>query len=178
MKYILITHYVHNVHGTLSTYCVQDVDCNCLMVNHTVASLFSCQSGCNRWPHTFLNSLMIDTIPTWLNIHTEELYNIFSGAQFESDSSHRGPTAQVQPARKNVFFKPCSNPCRQVRAALAPTPPPSYLEIYPDQQVLVPESLQISQLTPPSSSQLACPHLQRPPRPSPKKRKKKTQQQW
>ena len=24
---------------------------------------------------------------------------------------------------------------RQVRAALAPTPPPSYLEIYPDQQV-------------------------------------------
>ena len=73
------------------------------MVNHTVGSLFSCQSGCNRWPHTFLNSLMIDTIPSWLNIHTEELYNIFSGAQFESDSSHRGPTAQVQAASKKNY---------------------------------------------------------------------------
>ena len=48
---------------------------------------------------------MIDTISTWLNIHTEELYNIFSGAQFESDSSHRGPTAQVQAASKNVSIK-------------------------------------------------------------------------
>ena len=147
------------------------------MVNHTVGSLFSCQSGCNRWPHTFLNSLMIDTISTWLNIHTEELYNIFSGAQFESDSSHRGPTAQVQAASKKIYQTFCSNPCRQVRAALAPTPPPSYLEIYPDQQVLFPESLHKSQLIPPSSSQRACPPLQRQPRPNLKKRKKKTQQQ-
>ena len=76
------------------------------MVNHTVGSLFSCQSGCNRWPHTFLNSLMIDTIPSWLNIHTEELYKIFSGAQFESDSSHRGSTAQVQAASRNVPIQP------------------------------------------------------------------------
>ena len=147
------------------------------MVNRTVGSLFSCQSGCNRWPHTFLNSLMIDTIPSWLNIHKEELYNIFSGAQFESDSSHRGPTAQVQQLAKTYLSNLCSNPCRQVRAALAPTPPPSYLEIYPDQQVLFPQSLHISELIPPSSSQRACPPLQRPPRPNLKKLKKKTQQQ-
>ena len=46
---------------------------------------------------------MIDTIPSWLNIHTEELYKIFSGAQFEGDSSHRGPTAQVQAASKKNY---------------------------------------------------------------------------
>ena len=79
LKYILCTYWEHTEY-ILSTYWVhiknrtdwvQDVECNCLMVNHTVGSLFSCQSGCNRWPHTFLNSLMIDTISSWLDIQTE-----------------------------------------------------------------------------------------------------------
>ena len=169
-EYILSTYWVHIKNRT---DWVQDVECNCLMVNHTAGSLFSCQSGCNRWPHTFLNSLMIDTISTWLNIH-----NIFSGAQFESDSSHRGPTAQVQAVSKNVSIKPLFKSLQTSPSSPSTNPTTILLgDLSGPAGAISWISTYISWLIPPSSSQRVCPHLQRPPRPNPKKQKKKNQQQ-